>query len=179
MLVSVRVKASPSHTFEVFTRDIALWWRPNGLFRFRPGPPGVLAFEAGEGGRFTETAPDGEVFEIGRIQVWKPGERLVFGWRQATFAADQGTVVEVRFEPIEAETRVTVLHRGWDSVPPEHVARHRFPDAIFLRRHGEWWQTLLAALSARAGEGGPRHGRVRPAGTPRAGAARGRRRGGV
>jgi hypothetical protein len=31
-----------------------------------------------------------------------------------------------------AETRVTVEHRGWDSVPQEHVARHGFPDAVFL-----------------------------------------------
>jgi hypothetical protein len=26
------------------------------------------------------------------------------------------------------------------------VARHHFPDALFLRRHAEWWQTLLAAM---------------------------------
>jgi hypothetical protein len=38
------------------------------------------------------------------------------------------------------------VHRGWDSVPDEHLARHGFPDAIFLRRHGEWWQVLLARL---------------------------------
>ena len=47
---------------------------------------------------------------------------------------------------IGAETRVTVVHRGWDSVPDEHVARHGFPDAIFLRRHAEWWQVVLARL---------------------------------
>jgi hypothetical protein len=27
------------------------------------------------------------------------------------------------------------------------VARHDFPDAIFLRRHAEWWQSLLAAMA--------------------------------
>jgi activator of HSP90 ATPase len=86
------------------------------------------------------------VFEIGRITVWEPGVRLAFGWRQASFTADQHTEVEVRFEPVGAETRVTVEHRGWDSVPADHVARHRFPDAVFLRRHGEWWSDLLAAL---------------------------------
>jgi hypothetical protein len=25
------------------------------------------------------------------------------------------------------------------------VARHHFPDAIFLRRHAEWWQALLGS----------------------------------
>jgi uncharacterized protein YndB with AHSA1/START domain len=150
VLVSVRVKAAPERAFDVFTREVGLWWRPNGLFRFTSGAPGVVAFEPGEGGRFLETSPSGEVFEIGRIRVWKPGERLVFSWRQASFTAEQSTEVEVRFEPAGAETRVTVEHRGWDSVPADHVARHRFPDAIFLRRHGEWWQALLAGLRARA-----------------------------
>ena len=93
--------------------------------------------------RHWRTAPSSR---IGRIRVWEPGERLVFGWRQATFRWGQETEVEVSFETIGAETRVTVVHRGWDSVPDQHVARHGFPDAIFLRRHGEWWQVLLARL---------------------------------
>jgi uncharacterized protein YndB with AHSA1/START domain len=145
----MRVKAAPEQAFEAFTRDVALWWRPNDLFRFTPGAPGVVAFEPGPGGRFIETLPGGEVFEIGRIRVWQPGERLVFSWRQASFTAEQSTEVEVRFEPVGDETRVTVEHRGWDSVPAEHVARHGFPDAVFLRRHGEWWQALLGALHVR------------------------------
>ena len=151
ILVALRVKATPARAFEVFTREVGLWWRASRMFRFTPRGPGVLAFEPGEGGRFTETLANGEVFEIGRIRVWEPpsddraGGRLVFGWRQATFAPDQDTEVEVRFEAVGDETRVTVEHRGWDSVPDAHVARHSFPDVIFLRRHGEWWQGLLSA----------------------------------
>jgi hypothetical protein len=53
------------------------------------------------------------------------------------------TGVEVRLEPIGNETSVTVEHRGWETIPQEHVARQTFPDAIFLQRHGEWWQRLL------------------------------------
>jgi hypothetical protein len=53
----------------------------------------------------------------------------------------------VRFEPVGGETRVTVEHRGWETVPQEHVARHAFPDGVFLRRHAEWWQALLASLA--------------------------------
>jgi uncharacterized protein YndB with AHSA1/START domain len=150
VLVALRVKAAPLRAFEVFTRDIALWWRPNSLFQFTPGSPGVLAFESGTDGRFTETLPNGKVFEVGKIKVWQPGELLVFTWRQATFGPDQITEVEVRFDPIGEETRVTVEHRGWDTVPVEHVARHSFPNVIFLRRHGEWWEALLASLRAKA-----------------------------
>jgi len=34
-----------------------------------------------------------------------------------------------------------------------HVARHTFPDGLFLGRHGEWWQGLLASLAAAAASG--------------------------
>lgn len=150
LLVALRVKASPARAFDVFTGEIALWWKPNPLFAFTPRDPGILAFEPRVGGRFTETLVNGKVFEIGRIRVWEPGVRLVFGWRQATFRSGQETEVEVRFEAVGEETRVTVEHRGWEKVPEDHVARHGFPDAIFLTRHAEWWQTLLAAFGASA-----------------------------
>jgi hypothetical protein len=163
VFVALRVKASPERAFAVFTKDIGLWWRPNALFAFTPRDPGVLAFEPGEGGRFTETLANGKVFEIGQVRVWDPprggGEgRLVFSWRQATFAPDQNTEVEVRFEAVGDETQVTVEHRGWDSVPAAHVARHGFPSGIFLRRHGEWWQALLSAYKDRTGLGEPGKG---------------------
>jgi uncharacterized protein YndB with AHSA1/START domain len=149
ILVALRVPATPARAFQAFTAEIGQWWRPNQLFQFTPRAAGTLAFEPGEGGRFTETAADGEVFEIGRITAWQPGARLAFTWRQASFAPGQVTTVEVRFEAVGSETRVTVEHRGWETVPQEHVARHTFPDAVFLQRHGEWWQALLASLRSR------------------------------
>jgi len=153
VIVSLRVAATPERAFAVFTTEIAAWWQPSPLFQLTPRSPGVLAFEPGVGGRFTETLSNGKVFEIGRVAVWEPGRRIVFGWRQATFARDQATEVEVRFEPVGAETRVTVEHRGWESVPQDHVARHTMPDAIVMRRLGEWWQHLLAAYRLHAQSG--------------------------
>ncbi len=133
--MSVRVAATPLETFEIFTREIALWWRPSPLFRFTPRDGGVLSFEPGEGGRFVETLPSGTVFVIGRIQVWEPGKRLVFGWRQATFAKDQNTQVEIRFEPVGEETRITVEHRGWDSDPrgTRRAPHGMRPMSVFLQ----------------------------------------------
>lgn len=151
ILVALRIKAAPQRVFDAFTADIGAWWKPNALFSFTPRSPGVLAFEgAGQGARLVERLANGKVFEIGPVSVWAPGERLVFGWRQASFAPGMDTEVEVRFEPVGEETRVTVEHRGWHTVPIEHVARHRFPDAIFLQRHAEWWRTLLTGLATRA-----------------------------
>ncbi len=148
ILVAMRIKASPERAFVAFTAEIGRWWRPNSLFAFTPREPGVLSFEPGEGGRLIETRTNGKVFEIGKVRVWAPPNRLVFGWRQAAFAPDQDTQVEVRFEAVGEETRVTVEHFGWDSVPATHVARHSFPDAVFLRRHAEWWQSLLSSYKA-------------------------------
>lgn len=151
ILVSIRVTATPARAFEVFTCEIGGWWQPNGLFRFTRKSPGQLKFEPGLGGRLMEILPDGDIFEIGRITAWEPGARLAFTWRQQTFGPGQLTRVEVRFEPVGDETRVSVEHHGWDTVPQEHVARHRFPDAVFLRRHAEWWQLLLSVYSSHLG----------------------------
>ena len=148
VVVALRVKASPDRAFEAFTREIGAWWKPNALFAFTPRDPGRLAFEPGADGRLIETLANGKVFEIGRVRAWEPPTRLVFGWRQASFAPNQDTEVEVRFEPVGEETRVTVEHMGWDTVPAAHVARHGFPNALFLTRHGEWWQALLKSYGS-------------------------------
>ena len=152
VVVALRVKASPERAFAAFVGEIDMWWRPNSLFRFTPRSPGTLSFEAGEGGRLIETLASGKVFEIGQIRAWEPPHRLVVGWRQATFAPGQDTEVEVRFEAVEGgETRVSVEHTGWDSVPIDHVARHGFPLGVFLQRHGEWWRDLLSSMNTRLG----------------------------
>lgn len=154
VMVALRVKATPERAFDAFVGEIGAWWRTNPLFAFTPREPGVLSFEPGEGGRLIETRAGGKVFEIGRIRAWEPPKRLVFGWRQATFAPGMDTEVEVRFDPVGEETRVTVEHLGWDSVPAAHVARHGFSNQLFLTRHAEWWQALLASYKAGVGSSG-------------------------
>jgi uncharacterized protein YndB with AHSA1/START domain len=149
VFVALRVKATPERAFDGFVREIGLWWKPNGLFQTTPRAPGLLAFEPGEGGRLTETLANGKEFEIGRILTWEPPSRLVFSWRQANFPLDLNTEVEVRFTAVGQETRVSVEHRGFDQVPVDSAARHRFPDQALLMRLAEWWQVLLASHGAR------------------------------
>src|SRR3546814_11037993 len=69
---------------------------------------------------------DGEEWEIGAVRHWLPGERLAFAWRLPSFRDDQTTEVDVRFEAVGGETRVTVEHRGWETIPQKHVAPHGF-----------------------------------------------------
>jgi uncharacterized protein YndB with AHSA1/START domain len=149
--VALRVKATPERAFAVFVDEIGDWWRPNMLFQTTPRAPGRLAFEPGEGGRLTETLANGKVFEIGRIVTWEPPERFVFSWRQANFPLDLHTEVEVRFEAVGDETRVSVEHRGFDRVPADSVARHGFPDQFLLTKLAEWWQAQLRSVSQRVG----------------------------
>lgn len=149
VLVSLRVAASPQRVFEVFTQDIGVWWRPSGIFQLTPRGDGELRFEGGETGRLVTRLPNGQAFEIGRITAWRPGEKLAFTWRQATFGPEQFTQVEVRFEPVGQDTRVTVEHRGWDGIPQDHAARHGFPLGVFQMRQAEHWRALLSAMAMR------------------------------
>jgi uncharacterized protein YndB with AHSA1/START domain len=146
VLVALRVAAPPARTFDAFTGEIGEWWQPNDLFRFTDRTDGRLEFEPEPPERLVEIGPDGERFEIGEVRVWDPPRRVVFGWRQATFAPDQATEVAVRFEPVDTGTLVTVEHFGWDALPREHAARHGFPLDAFQLRHAEWWQALLRSL---------------------------------
>jgi uncharacterized protein YndB with AHSA1/START domain len=149
LLVALRVPATPERAFEAFVYEIDEWWQPNSLFDFTVGRHGRLGFEPGESGRLVETYDDGSEFEIGRITAWQPPALLAFTWRQASFGPEMLTEVRVSFEPAGEETRVTVEHSGWDTVPQGHAARHGFPLDVFQIRHAEWWQSLLARLRTR------------------------------
>jgi uncharacterized protein YndB with AHSA1/START domain len=141
--VALRVKATPERAFDVFTRDIALWWRPNVVFATTPRAPGVLAFENQT--RLIETLDNGKVFEIGRVTAWDRPNRLAFHWRQASFPSDLITEVEVVFEPVGDETRVSIEHRGYDRVPADNAARHTLADDLLLRHLADYWRTQLKA----------------------------------
>jgi len=149
VLVALRVNATPDRAFDVFTQEIALWWRPDPLFPITPWGDGSLAFEGGEEGRLVSRLANGRTFEIGRVTAWERGARLVFGWRQANFPRGMKTRVEVDFAAVADETRVTVRHFGWAALPREQAARHGFPDVITQQRVADWWQRSLAALAER------------------------------
>ena len=150
VLVALRVPVPAARAFAAFTEQIADWWQPNGLFQFSEGRTGTLAFEPGPGGRLTETYADGSSFVVGHIRAWDPPRRLVVSWRHANFAPGQETELHVRFEDVDdgagAQTRVVVEHYGWDTIPPEHAARHGFPLPTFQLRFAQWWQALLREL---------------------------------
>jgi uncharacterized protein YndB with AHSA1/START domain len=144
--LALRVPASPERAFEAFTQEIGSWWQPDALYPLTRQGDGRLSFEPGPGGRLITTSADGEVFEIGRVSVWEPGRRLVFSWRQESYPAGQETEVEVHFEPVGRETRVSLEHRAWDLIPRRSAARHGFPEAVTLEHVARWWRASLEHL---------------------------------
>lgn len=153
VVVSVLVDVDPATAFAVFTEDVDLWWKRGPAFRFSTAS-GTLRFEPGVGGRLVEVFGAGDdVYEVGRVLLWQPGKRLIFEFRSPTFARNECTEVDVRFEPAGSATRVTVEHRGWDAIPNDHPVRHGKTTLEFAGMQGNWWLQQLRALRAHAARG--------------------------
>jgi len=146
---TVFVAVTPEVAFDLFTREIDLWWRRGIKFRASGRHAGTLAFEPGVGGRLFETFDvDGEprTVVVGRVMAWEPPTRLQLEWRNSNFAPHERTEVEVRFVATAGGTEVSVEHRGWSALPPDHPARHGLAAAAFVGMLGTWWGELLTAL---------------------------------
>src|ERR1700761_1216684 len=94
--VTTFVDVSPLDAFEVFTQEVDLWWRRGPRFRGGGADSELLFEEDAQGRRLIERDSRG-AFEIGRVQVWEPGVRLVLDYRARNFAPHECTTVEVRF----------------------------------------------------------------------------------
>ena len=142
--VMVSVAVPPALAFEVFTREIDLWWQRGPRFRHFNGDRALIAIEPGVGGRvFEQSNEAGPAHEIGRVLCWDPPSRLVFEWRLSNFSSEERTEVEVLFAEIAPGTQVTVTHRGWAALRGDHPARHGQAAPAFIARHGRWWGDLL------------------------------------
>ncbi|HTE54772.1 MAG TPA: SRPBCC domain-containing protein [Kofleriaceae bacterium] len=151
--VSVQVAVDPAAAFRIFTEEIDQWWRQGIRFRAAGKRTSILCLEAGVGGRLFESFETGKgsrIIETGRVTTWDPPSRLVFEWRGVNFAPDEKTEVEVLFQPSSTGTLVTVTHRGWSHLRPDHPARHGQPVPAFIRSMGMWWGDLMTTLREHA-----------------------------
>jgi len=144
--VSTRVAAPPAEAFALFTGEIGAWWAAGAVrgARFH----GELRFEPGVGGRLLKTVGD-QAFEIGRVKGWEPPARFVFECREQGEPAGPCTEVEVRFAAAGAgATRVTLEHRGFEALPPDHPARGGLAREALLRLWGRCWTERLEQAKA-------------------------------
>jgi len=147
--VSVLVRVAPADAFDVFTREIDLWWKQGPQFRIAGRRRGQLFFECGAGGRLFETfesARGPRTFEVGKVTLWDPPRRLELEWRGVNFKPGEKTSVEVTFTESASGTLVTVRHRGWSSLPEDHPVRHGLVGPAFSRMIGLWWGQLMTSL---------------------------------
>jgi uncharacterized protein YndB with AHSA1/START domain len=147
--VSVLVRVAPADAFDVFTREIDLWWKQGPQFRIAGRRRGQLFFECGAGGRLFETfesARGPRTFEVGKVTLWDPPRRLELEWRGVNFKPGEKTSVEVTFAESASGTLVTVRHRGWSSLPEDHPVRHGLVGPAFSRMIGLWWGQLMTSL---------------------------------
>jgi uncharacterized protein YndB with AHSA1/START domain len=156
--VTITVEVNPTDAFAIFTEDINLWWRRGPRFRNTTGDHGIICIEPGLNGRLFESfkaeAGGEQAIEIGRVKVWDPPCRLLFEWRNSNFAPNEHTEVEVQFVPSALGTRVTVVHRGWREIRPDHPARHGLQDSEFIRMMGLWWGDQMRSFGWRADKEG-------------------------
>lgn len=154
---SIHVSLDPPEAFRVFTEEIDRWWRRGMRYRVAGGRRGVVHVEPRVGGRLYESFEVGSetrVFATGEVTRWEPPGLLVLRWRAVNFTDDDpSTEVEVTFVAQGGGTLVTVTHRGWSRVRPDHPARHGHLDAAFLRELGAWWADLLRSFDERGGAG--------------------------
>lgn len=147
--VSVFVRVSPEDAFDVFTREIDVWWRKGPQYRIAGRARGQLMFEPGPHGRLFETydgAGGTRTFEVGKITAWEPPARLGFEWRGVNFQPSERTWVDVTFERQGEGTLVCVVHRGFGALPSDHPVRHGKQGSEFTRVIGSWWGQLMTGL---------------------------------
>lgn len=147
--VTTRVAVDPVTAFRVFTDDVDRWWKRGARWRFGDERDGTLAFEStGDERALVETYADRSRYVVGRVTTWSPGERLAFEFRGRELAGDERTLVEVHFDEEEGDTRVTLVHRGWDSLPPDHPARRGLVGGSFRAAIGGWWSMHLVGFGS-------------------------------
>lgn len=147
--ITIAVAVPQDVAFEIFTNEIDRWWRKGPRFRQAGMSAGMIRLEAGVGGRLFESVESAgveRVFVVGRVRAWDPPSRLVFTWKNEVFAPNEDTEVEVTFAPTARGTLVTVTHRGWAAIRPDHPARHSMPVDQFIRSLGTWWGDQMSSM---------------------------------
>lgn len=109
---TVQVAVPPQRAFDLFAGHMGRWWHETHHIAARPFADIVV--EPCEGGRWYERDAEGGETQWGKVLDWDPPHRLLLGWQlrsDFSFDPDFLTELELRFEPAEGGTQVTLEHR--------------------------------------------------------------------
>jgi uncharacterized protein YndB with AHSA1/START domain len=107
---SITVARPADVAFKIFVEEIGQWW-PTDKYSFI-GPEANVIIEPRKGGRFYETAPDGNEYVIGEVLVYEPGSRLTVTWTGNVGS----TEIDIRFTADGSGTRIDLAHSGWEKL---------------------------------------------------------------
>jgi hypothetical protein len=139
------VRSDITHTFDVFVRRIGAWWP---VQPFSAGKDRVrdITIEQERGGRVFETWDDGTTVEWGEVISWNPPTGFTITW-EGTPAVTEVELAFIELGP--GLTRVTLEHRGWDSLTPEQIAEDcALPGGYAAGAYSQGWQRVLASFVA-------------------------------
>jgi uncharacterized protein YndB with AHSA1/START domain len=135
---AARVSAPIESAFDVFTMEIGTWW-PLDAYSMRAGrgvgAPDGLHLEPRQGGHLYAHV-GAERLPLGTLLQWDPPRRIVLEWQ--TEPSMPPTEVEVTFVPEGEDTRVEVVHRGWEFMGRSPLEAREAREA-FAGRHGWGW----------------------------------------
>lgn len=106
--VSTVVAVTPAVAFQVFCGEIDRWWRRSSSYRHHEDS--VVRFVEQPTRRLVEVSVDGSL-DLGEVTRWEPPNLVRMDWRMPVgVEPGASNTVEVRFDPVETGTRVTITH---------------------------------------------------------------------
>jgi uncharacterized protein YndB with AHSA1/START domain len=114
------VDCPPERAFETWAERTSVWW-PSGHSVSAESGLAVI-FEPRPGGRIYERTPSGEEHDWGEVLEWEPPRRLSYLWHLRFDRAD-ATEVEISFAAEGEQTKVTIVHRGWERLGAKGAER--------------------------------------------------------
>jgi hypothetical protein len=137
---SVIVRLSAAEAFDLFTREMRLWW-PFVGHSCSDADGQDVSFEPRVGGVVVEHASGGERHVWGTLSEWDPPRAFAMSWHPG-LPVGEATRLRVSFTPRDGGVEVRVLHDGWEARGAQAAAKRDQYDG--------GWPTTLAAFAAAA-----------------------------
>ena len=135
----ILVDAAPDLAFRVFTQRIGAWWplATHSVY----GADATVSFENDD---IVERSASGEPSVWGTVTTWEPPSLLAFTWHPGA-PVERSTQVTVQFVASGAQTKVTLLHEGWEVYADPTAARNEYDAG---------WPIVLGLYASTAGRRG-------------------------